>query len=55
MEMPVELSLEQEFELRLLKEQVKQLSLNQAQDYVVEMMRQMMLKENLFKHLMKQS
>ncbi|MEO1508073.1 MAG: phycobilisome degradation protein NblA [Cyanobacteria bacterium J06633_23] len=32
MEMPVELSLEQEFELRLLKEQVKQLSLNQAQD-----------------------
>lgn len=55
MEMPVELSLEQEFELRLLEEQVKQLSLNQAQDYVVEMMRQMMLKENLFKHLMKQS
>lgn len=55
MKMPVELSLEQEFELRLLKEQVKQLSLNQAQDYVVKMMRQMMLKENLFKHLMKQS
>ena len=55
MEMPAQLSLEQEFELQLLKEQVKNLSLDQAQDYVVEMMRQMMLKENLFRHLMKQS
>ncbi|MEM1239652.1 MAG: NblA/ycf18 family protein [Cyanobacteria bacterium P01_H01_bin.26] len=55
MEMPAKLSLEQEFELQLLKEQVKTLSLDQAQDYVVEMMRQMMLKENLFRHLMKQS
>ncbi|MBE9067779.1 NblA/ycf18 family protein [Leptolyngbya cf. ectocarpi LEGE 11479] len=55
MKMPGDLSLEQEFELQLLREQVKQLSLDQAQDYVVEMMRQMMLKENLFKQLMRRT
>lgn len=55
MKMPGDLSLEQEFELQLLREQVKKLSLDQAQDYVIEIMRQMMLKENLFKHLMKRT
>lgn len=49
------LSLEQELELQILREQVKDLSLDQAQDYVVEVVRQMMLKDNLFKHLIKQA
>lgn len=53
MDMPGKLSLEQEFQLNLLKTQVKNLSLDQAQDYVVEVMRQMMVKDNLVKHLLK--
>ncbi|MGD1857374.1 MAG: NblA/ycf18 family protein [Leptolyngbyaceae cyanobacterium] len=55
MKMPGDLSLEQEFELQLLREQVKNLSLDQAQNYVVEMMHQMMMKENLFKHLIRKT
>ena len=55
MKKPGKLSLEQELELQILREQVKDLSLDQAQDYVVEVVRQMMLKDNLFKHLIKQA
>lgn len=55
MEVPGELSLEQEFELKVLREQVKELSLNQIQDYVVEIKRQMMVKENLFKRLLRKN
>ena len=50
---PGGLSLEQQFRLQLVKEQVCNLSLEQAQDYVVEVMRQMMVKDNLVKHLLK--
>lgn len=53
MDMPGKLSLEQEFKLQILKEQVKGLSIDQAQEYVVEVMRQMMVKDNLVKHLLK--
>ncbi|MEM9400592.1 MAG: NblA/ycf18 family protein [Verrucomicrobiota bacterium] len=53
MDMPGKLTLEQEFQLNLLKTQVKSLTLDQAQDYVVEVMRQMMVKDNLVKHLLK--
>ncbi|MEM9906281.1 MAG: NblA/ycf18 family protein [Cyanobacteria bacterium P01_D01_bin.44] len=53
MDMPGKLSLEQEFKLQVLKEQVKGLSIDQAQEYVVEVMRQMMVKDNLVKHLLK--
>ncbi|WP_228016383.1 NblA/ycf18 family protein [Leptolyngbya ectocarpi] len=53
--MPGKLTLEQEFSLNILKSQVKNLSLDQAQEYVVEIMRQMMLKDNLVKHLLKNS
>lgn len=51
--MPGELTLEQEFKLQLLQQQVKALSLEQAQAYVVEVMRQMMVKDNLVKHLLR--
>lgn len=47
------LSLEQQFALQVLKDQVRGLSLEQAQEYVVEIMRQMMVKDNLVKHLLK--
>ncbi|MEM8805000.1 MAG: NblA/ycf18 family protein [Cyanobacteria bacterium P01_G01_bin.38] len=53
MDMPGKLTLEQEFKLQILKDQVKGLSIDQAQEYVVEVMRQMMVKDNLVKHLLK--
>ena len=53
MDMPGKLTLEQEFKLQVLRDQVKGLSLDQAQEYVVEVMRQMMVKDNLVKHLLK--
>ena len=53
MEMPGQLTLEQQFQLQVLKDQVRNLSLEDAQNYVVEVMRQMMVKDNLVKHLLK--
>jgi len=51
--MPGKLSLEQEFKLQVLRDQVKGLSQEQAQEYVLELFRQMMVKDNLVKHLLK--
>lgn len=48
-----QLTLEQEFKLKLLSEQSRSLDLQQAQDYVIELSRQIMLKDNLFKLLLK--
>lgn len=53
MDMPGELTLEQQFQLQVLREQVRNLSHEEAQNYVVEIMRQMMTKDNLVKHLLK--
>ncbi|MFK8185653.1 MAG: NblA/ycf18 family protein [Phormidesmis sp.] len=50
---PGNLSMEQQFKLKVLQDQVQNLSLEQAQDYVIEVMRQMMVKDNLVKHLLK--
>lgn len=47
------LSLEQQFKLQLLKEQVKQLTQDQAQEYLIEVFRQMMVKDNLMKQILK--
>lgn len=51
--LPGSLSMEQQFTLQVLKDQVQGLSLEQAQEYVIEVMRQMMVKDNLVKHLLK--
>ncbi|MDF0554893.1 NblA/ycf18 family protein [Kamptonema sp. UHCC 0994] len=48
------LTLEQQFKLQVLREEVKQLSLEQAQEYLVEVLRQSMVRENLYKHWMKE-
>ncbi len=48
-----QLSIEQQFRLQVLSEQVQNLSQEEAQKYLLEMFRQMMVKENLFKHLIK--
>ncbi|BAZ38421.1 phycobilisome degradation protein NblA [Calothrix sp. NIES-4101] len=54
MNFPTELTLEQQFRLQTLKEQVQSLSQEEAQTFLLEVMRQMMVKDNLFKHLLKQ-
>ena len=53
MNVPAQLTLEQQFKLQVLKEQVEGLSKEQAQEYLLEMFRQMMVKDNVVKHLMK--
>ena len=54
MDMPTtSLSMEQQFKLQVLREEVKRLSQDQAQEYLLEVMRQNMVKENLLKYWMK--
>ena len=53
MEIPANLTLEQKFKLQVLKEQVEGLTKEQAQEYLLEVFRQMMVKDNLMKHLLK--
>lgn len=55
MELPLSLSLEQNFNLKVYEDQVKGLSQEQAQDYLLEVMRQLMIKDNVIRHLMKVS
>ncbi|EKU99144.1 Phycobilisome degradation protein nblA [Leptolyngbya sp. PCC 7375] len=52
-DLPGDLTLEQQLQLRMITLQVRELSLKQAQEYVVEITRQMMVKDNLVKHLLK--
>jgi Phycobilisome degradation protein nblA len=47
--------MEQQFNLRMYEGQVKDLSSEQAQNFLLEVMRQLMIKENVIKHLMKDS
>lgn len=47
------LTLEQQFKLQILREEVKKLSLEQAQDYLIEVLQQNMLKDNIFKQMLK--
>ncbi|GGA06882.1 MULTISPECIES: NblA/ycf18 family protein [unclassified Okeania] len=53
MEMSNSLTMEQQFKLQVLREEVKGLSREEAQEYLVEVLRQTMVKENLFKNWMK--
>ncbi len=55
METQGNLSLEQQFKLQILKDQVQNLTREQAQEYLIEVFRQMMVKDNLMKHLLKNS
>lgn len=49
----VELSLEQEFNLRSFEDQVQYMSREQAQDFLVNLYRQMMVKETMYKQFIK--
>jgi len=48
-----QLTIEQQFKLKVLKEQVKTLNLEQAQNYLVELLTQSMIKDNLLAQWMK--
>jgi Phycobilisome degradation protein nblA len=53
MNISISLSFEQEFNLRVYKEQVKNLDLLTLQDMLLEVLRQSMVKENLLKGIIK--
>ena len=51
--LPLELSLEQQFHLKKYEHQVTDLSQKQAQVFLVEAFRQLMIKDNVIRSLMK--
>lgn len=53
MDLPLTLTIEQEFNLKIYTEQAQRLTAAEAQDLLVELMRQMMIKDNVVRHLMK--
>ena len=53
MNYPEQLSLEQEFDFRRFADQVSTLSPEQARDLSLELYRQMMVKDNLYRELLK--
>jgi Phycobilisome degradation protein nblA len=48
-----DLSLEQQFSIRSFEHQVKDMSQAQAQEFLVNLYKQMMLQENSYKNLLK--
>jgi hypothetical protein len=54
MDQSTELSLDQEFSLRLFEDQVRHMSLEQAQALLIEHHKQMMLQKTMFQELLKQ-
>ncbi len=48
-----DLSLEQQFSIRSFEQQVRDMSREQAQEFLVNLYAQMMIKENNYKHLLK--
>jgi hypothetical protein len=47
--------MEQEFSMKVYEDQVKNLSPEQSQDFLLEIMRQLMIKDNVIRHLMKKA
>ena len=54
MNQPIELSLEQEFMLRSFTDQVQQMSREQAQEFLIEQYRLMMVQKTTYQNLLKQ-
>ena len=50
---PMQLSLEQKLNQRMFADRVKKLSREQAQEHLVYLYKQMMLKDNMYKDLLK--
>ena len=53
MNSPSELTLEQEFELRMMLMSINKLDREQMQAYLIEATRQLMLKDNWIRHMFK--
>lgn len=53
MDLPLQLSIEQQFELRVLSEQAQDLTAEQSREMLLELIKQMMIKDNIVKHLLK--
>ncbi|MBF2098006.1 MAG: NblA/ycf18 family protein [Gloeomargaritaceae cyanobacterium C42_A2020_066] len=53
MEESIKLSLEQEFSLRSFENQVRQMSREQAQEFLVKLYQQMMMREKMYQHFLK--
>ncbi|WAL60144.1 NblA/ycf18 family protein [Thermocoleostomius sinensis] len=53
MDKPIELSLEQQFSLRSFQDQVANMSREQAQQFLIKLYEQMMLRETMYKHFLK--
>jgi hypothetical protein len=49
----LQLSLEQRFSAKMQESQVRELSREQAQEMLLELMRQLMIKDNVIRYLMK--
>jgi hypothetical protein len=48
----IELSMEQKFQLQVYERQAQHLTVQQAREFLLEVTRQLMIKENLIKDLM---
>ncbi|MDZ8025545.1 MAG: NblA/ycf18 family protein [Nostoc sp. SerVER01] len=53
MNQPITLSLEQEFSLRIFADQVQQMSREQAQEFLLVLYKQMMIRETTYQELLK--
>ncbi len=53
MDFPLTLTMEQQFNMKVYEDQVKSMSADQAQEFLLEIMRQLMIKDNVIRHLMK--
>ena len=53
MSQPIELSLEQQFSIRSFQTQVEQMSREQAQDFLIKLYKQMIVRENMYKAFLK--
>lgn len=54
MSQPVELTLEQQFSIRSFETQVQQMSREQAQEFLVKLYEQMLMRESMYRYFLKQ-
>lgn len=53
MNQPMELSVEQQFNIRCFADQVQHMSREQAQEFLLMLYQQMMMKETMYQHFLK--
>lgn len=53
MNQPADLTIEQQFSIRSFETQVAQMSREQAQDFLIKLYQQMIVRENMYKHFLK--